>query len=105
MSEDERPMTLDEAARECLGGHVPASALRYAARKGDLVVERLGRTTLVTPTEIKRWRQRCRSDQRAPGSGSDLQAGTGQPSGSSRTERHAAAQDALKTILQAPSAR
>jgi hypothetical protein len=55
------PLTLREAAETLLRGIVKASTLRAAAARGELTVERLGRTLVTTPTYVEQWRERRRS--------------------------------------------
>jgi hypothetical protein len=55
------PLTLRQAAETLLRGLVKASTLRAAAARGELTVERLGRTLVTTPAYVEQWRERQRS--------------------------------------------
>ena len=59
-SDDDAPMTLDEAARLLLRGAVSAATLRVAIGRRDLTCERIGRRVMVTPADVRAWRKRCR---------------------------------------------
>ncbi|XWN29701.1 MAG: helix-turn-helix domain-containing protein [Devosia sp.] len=101
--EEDMPLTLKEAAELCLRGLVTERSLRDAARRGDLVVEKLGRSVCVTPAEIRRWRERCRSDVKVPDSGSSQRTAESGLSTSLKTTDMSKARDAALTIFGAQS--
>jgi hypothetical protein len=54
------PLTLKEAAEIVLRGVVKAATLRAAASRGELTVERLGRSIVTTRRYIEEWRARSK---------------------------------------------
>lgn len=59
IGEDE-PVTLAEASRVILRGVVTVSALRAEIRRGNLMVERIGKNLYTTPAAIRDMRSKCR---------------------------------------------
>lgn len=57
---DTDPITLTEASSVVLRGAVSVSALRAEIRRGNLVVERIGKNLFTTPAAIREMREKCR---------------------------------------------
>jgi hypothetical protein len=57
---DDDPITLKEASEVLLRGIVSVSALRSEVRRGNLIVERIGKNLFTTPAHIREMRRRCR---------------------------------------------
>lgn len=57
---DDDPITLKEASELLLRGIVSVSALRSEIRRGNLIVERIGKNLFTTPSHIREMRRRCR---------------------------------------------
>ena len=57
---DTDPITLKEASELLLRGIVTVSALRSEIRRGNLVVERIGKNLFTSPAGIREMRERCR---------------------------------------------
>ncbi len=99
------PLTLKEAAEVLLRGIVKESTLRAAAKRGDLVVERLGRATVTTPAAIQAWRNSCRDPAKAHDSGCGQRAGkkieSAPQRGSSKTDNFQSAQAAARLTVKA----
>ena len=64
---DDEPITLRQASI-LLGGAVSEKGLRAAARRGDLVVEKLGRGWKTSLRAIREWREKCRLSAKEPDS-------------------------------------
>lgn len=56
---DDDPITLKEASEVLLRGIVSISALRSEIRRGNLIVERIGKNLFTTPAHIREMRRRC----------------------------------------------
>jgi hypothetical protein len=100
---DHDPVTLEEACRLFLRGLVTPDTLRGEAKRGFLVLERLGRRDVVTRAEINSWRERCRNRKaRASISERPATAAADEPPapGSSSTEELKLAQDAALMIVE-----
>ena len=65
---DDDPITLSEASEIVLRGAVTVSTLRAEIRRGNLVVERIGKNLFTTPADIREMRRRCRVQQSRPAS-------------------------------------
>ena len=100
---DDEPVTLAEACRTFFGGRLSPSALRTEAAKGNLVIMQIARKDFVTRRAIEEMKQKCRAPKSrlasAPDPNPTPKVGP-VPSGSSRTETHISAQDALRIKLQ-----
>lgn len=57
--QDDDPITLKEASELLLRGIVSVSALRSEMRRGNLIVERIGKNLFTTPAHIREMRRRC----------------------------------------------
>jgi hypothetical protein len=57
---DTDPITLKEASQLVLRGVVSVSALRAEIKRGNLVVERIGKNLFTTPAAIREMRVKCR---------------------------------------------
>ena len=70
--DDDAPMTLQEACKVIFGGAIKPDSLRAEHRRGNLVLEKIGRTYFVTRASIRICASRCRVDPptRAPAFGS-----------------------------------
>jgi hypothetical protein len=86
-----------------LGG-MTLSKLRAQAEKGNLAIERIGRTEFVTARAIREMRARCR-EQESRHASKPAESRTESSSGSSETAKHIAARDALLTRLETPNSR
>src|ERR1700724_2696253 len=64
---DDTPLTLAEACERIFHGQIKPSTLRAEARRGRLVIERIGRRDFVTPRAIREMRERCRSPSTSAG--------------------------------------
>lgn len=62
------PITLLEASRVVLRGVVSVSALRAEIKRGNLMVERIGKNIFTTPAAIREMRTKCRVQPQKPGS-------------------------------------
>ena len=108
-ADDDQPMTLAEACKVIFKDAIGPSTLMAEARRGKLVMERIGRRWFVTRAAIREMRQKCEvgHSERAPGFGSSLDenatAGNGPLSGPYETARLSAARDAVLRKLQKPS--
>ncbi|HND55969.1 MAG TPA: hypothetical protein PLV92_26310, partial [Pirellulaceae bacterium] len=91
---DDRPMTLDQACRELLGGICRPATLRRAIEAGTLQCERWGRRVVVTPRAIADWRKECQRKAKAPGS-TTTSAPAEPDNGLSETDRDKSLLDAL----------
>jgi hypothetical protein len=60
---DDDPITLAEASKLLLGGVVTVSALRAEIKRGNLVVEKIGKNLFTTPAAIREMREKCRVRQ------------------------------------------
>lgn len=60
---DTDPITLAEASEVVLRGAVSVAALRAEIRRGNLVVEKIGKNLFTTPAYIQQMRERCRVQQ------------------------------------------
>lgn len=58
------PITLLEASRVVLRGVVSVSALRAEIKRGNLMVERIGKNIFTTPAAIREMRTKCRVQPR-----------------------------------------
>ena len=101
--DDDFPMTLENACKVEFGGAIKPASLRAEHRRGNLVLEKVGRTHLVTRNAIRDMRRKCQLDPqvRDPGFGSSQSAGTAtevsKPHGGSFvTAASSAALDSLK---------
>lgn len=81
---DDDPITLSEASEIVLRGAVTVSTLRAEIRRGNLVVEKIGKNLFTTPADIREMRKRCRVQQSRPASISE-KISTADTSGSSAT--------------------
>lgn len=68
--DDDTPMTLEEACREIFRGAIKPATLLAEARRGKLVMERIGRRNFVTRAGIKSMREACRVEPKATSQGS-----------------------------------
>lgn len=110
---DDDPITLAEASKVLFKGAIGPGTLLAEAKRGRLVVERIGRRYFVTRAAIREMRRKCQVDvsPKEQGSGSSPpESETGEktilPSGSSGTDRVSIARAAaLKTFsaLSEPS--
>lgn len=57
---DTDPITLGEGSKLLLRGIVSVSAMRAEIKRGNLVVERIGKNLFTTPAAIREMRERCR---------------------------------------------
>ena len=57
--DDDAPLTLQEACDLIFRGNISPATLRSEARRGRLVIERIGNKDFVTPTAIKEMRKLC----------------------------------------------
>lgn len=57
---DDDPITLKEASEVLLRGVVSVSALRSEIKRGNLIVERIGKNLFTTAAHIREMRRRCR---------------------------------------------
>ena len=101
--DDDHPMTLKQACELEFGGAIKPASLMAEHRRGNLRLEKVGRTYLVTRGYLKEMRNKCLVDppQRALGSGSSPSARMGMEvsrphGGSSVTATSSAALDWLK---------
>jgi hypothetical protein len=98
--EDDDPITLAEASEVVLKGAISEATLRAEIRRGNLMVERIGKNLFTTPAYIKRMREKCRVQSSRPDSTSaKTKAANG--SGSSGTGTAIDEQVALKAIAKA----
>lgn len=56
---DDAPLTLVQACERLFQGQIKPSTLRAEARRGRLVIERIGRRDFVTPRAIREMREKC----------------------------------------------
>ncbi len=90
---DDEPLTLEEACKVIFKSAISPASLRAEARRGRLVIERIGRTDFVTRAAVREMRNQCRlpvPPQKVPASGSNQlehgrDAQPSPPSGSSET--------------------
>lgn len=101
--DDDHPMTLKQACEIEFRGAIKPASLMAEHRRGNLQLEKVGRTYLVTRGYLKEMRNKCRVDppQRAPAFGSSQNARTAMEvsrshGGSSVTATSSAALDSLK---------
>jgi hypothetical protein len=66
--EDDDPITLAEASEVVLKGAISEATLRAEIRRGNLIVERIGKNLFTTPAYIKRMREKCRVQSSRPDS-------------------------------------
>lgn len=64
--DDDAPMTLEEACRVIFAGAIKPATLLAEARRGRLVMERVGRRNFVTRGGIKAMREACRVEPTSP---------------------------------------
>ena len=84
---EDAPLSLQEACEVYFRGAISPASLRAEARRGHLVIMRIGRRDFVTLSAIREMMQRCRVGQRGPGSGTIPSS----VSGIYETERRSAA--------------
>lgn len=63
---DDAPLTLQEACDQIFRGNISPATLRAEARRGRLVIERIGRRDFVTPAAIREMRKLCEISQAVP---------------------------------------
>lgn len=97
---DDDPITLSEASEIVLRGAVTVSTLRAEIRRGNLVVERIGKNLFTTPADIREMRKRCRVQQSRPASISE-KTKAADTSGSSATATGTRELDLLKQSVNA----
>lgn len=102
---DDALLTLNEACEIYFRGKVSPSTLRAEAKRGKLVIERIGRKDFVTPAAIREMREKCRVQQspRACGSSQKENGATGgsnKPSGASSIEEGNIALASLQASLK-----
>lgn len=96
MTDEDRPITLNEACSIFHGSLTP-STLRAEAGRGNLVVFKIGRRYYTTKNDVELMVSKCRESQQAPGSTSTK---SGEP-GPSEMDQKRSAQAALKaTVLE-----
>src|ERR1700680_5136501 len=98
---DDAPLTLAEACEQIFHGQIKPSTLRAEARRGRLVIERIGRRDFVKPRAIKEMREKAQLQPSDLVSGSakrdtEPTASRGRRPGSSSTEASISPRDALK---------
>jgi hypothetical protein len=96
---DDDPITLTEASELVLRGKVTISALRAEIKRGNLVVERIGKNLFTTPAAIRQMREKCRVMPNHPDSTSE--ATENKTSGSSVTEEKTDELAALRASVTA----
>jgi len=96
---DDDPITLFEASQLVLRGKVTISALRAEIKRGNLVVERIGKNLFTTPAAIRQMREKCRVMPNHP----DYTSEATEPatSGSSATEEKTDELAALRASVTA----
>lgn len=94
---DTDPITLKEASEIVLRGVVGVTALRAEIRRGNLVVERIGKNLFTTPAAIREMRERCRENPARHASTSTQPIAPG----SSATKGHSEELAALKASVSA----
>jgi hypothetical protein len=87
---DTDPITLTEASRVVLRGVVSVSALRSEAKRGNLVVEKIGKNLFTTPRAIQEMREKCRVQQNRPDSTSEKTTEPGSSATATATDELAA---------------
>ena len=101
---DDTPLRLHQAAKIAFpGGGVSAATLRSAAKRGQLVIERVGGKDFTTLGHIKRMREQCRVKQVRRDCGCDQRAETkraGSPMLPPGLSSIAVAKSALDSTLQ-----
>ena len=104
--DDDDPLPLARACELLFSNAITPSTLRAEARRGTLVLERIGRKDFVTPRAIREMRDKCRQDQKAPGSGSNPHdtrpkaSSSSAPSCVSEMDQSSEARDALRAKLK-----
>ena len=93
---DTDPITLSEAS-DLLRGIVTVAALRAEVKRGNLVVERIGKNLFTTPQAIREMRDKCRVK---PSPRASISGPTTEP-GSSATADTASELAALKASVSA----
>lgn len=108
---DDEPLTLSEACETLFRGRIKPATLRAEARRGRLVIERIGRTDFVTASGIREMRRQCRGHRNAPASGleqpDEAEPASSRPKrpGSFLTGDDISPRDALLTRLDARTRR
>ena len=104
------PLRLDDAVRLAFPfGGITVSGLRREAARGRLLVEMIAGKQFTTLRNIERMRELCRGPQKALGCGSSPRSAmrtassSGEPRGSSETERTRSALAALEQTAKALS--
>lgn len=104
---DDEPMTLEEACRVIFHGKITPATLRAEHRRGNLIIEKIGRRYFVTRANINEMRERCRvvPTEKVPAFGCSRSVATPTAAlsghaGSSGTVPSSAAQAALQMTLQ-----
>ena len=92
---DDQPLTLEHAAEIFLGDRQKVSTLRAEAKRGNLVISKMGRNYWTTLAACKEMRDKCRVEAQAPASGTTSSAKRGQ---SSTAEPATAQGAALRTL-------
>lgn len=96
------PISLQEASEICLRGLVKVATLRVAVERGELMVERLGRRVVTTPSAVDEWRSRCRVNPKDRDSTSCQNDETDPDAyGSSEMDRRRLAQEAALATARA----
>lgn len=96
-----KPMPLQVAVETCFPhGGVTKSTLLAEIRRGRLGYEKIGKTYMVTETDIEQWRQSCRVTKSPPGS-TCARAGEETPCSSSSTTDERSALVAAQTMSAA----
>jgi hypothetical protein len=93
MTDDDQPITLEEACRLYPGASVTVSALRAAAGRGDLLTFLLGRRSHTTRASMHEWVLKCQERKRRRAYTSTR----AESSGLSETDRASSARAALKS--------
>jgi hypothetical protein len=76
----DKPLTLQEACDKFFGGAISVASLRAEARRGNLVVSKIGRAHFVTVNDLNEMIEKCRVKAQAPTSGSTKPVVRGQSS-------------------------
>ncbi|TIL54587.1 MAG: hypothetical protein E5Y83_02565 [Mesorhizobium sp.] len=100
MTDDDKPIRLQEACDRFFGGRLTPKALRAEARKGNLTIERIANKDFVTPSAIMEMRLKCRVGKALPAS-SLGSTGTASSGSSSVTGPFTSERDALLAKLRA----
>ena len=59
---DDEPHTLDDASRKVFGGAIKPASLIAEAKRGDLLIEKVGRRYLTTRSALTEMRRGCGVD-------------------------------------------